>query len=64
MRNDTKCNIYLLVDKLGLNPNEINKIMNKKVVSEQISFSNGPPWYPGGKYGTISINEFLFYKKI
>lgn len=59
MEKDTKCKIYELGSKLGLNKNEINIIMNEQnIFSEKSSFSNGPNWYSGGRYGTISINEF------
>lgn len=48
MEKDTKCKIYELGSKLGLNKNEINIIMNEQnIFSEKSSFSNGPNWYSG-----------------
>lgn len=59
MKKDTKFKIYKLGNKLGLSKDELNIIMNEQnIFSEKSSFSNGPNWYPGGRYGTISINEF------
>jgi len=59
MKNKTTSKIYLLGEKIGLTKEDINTaLLNLNKKPEQIYFSNGPPWYPGGRYGTISINEF------
>lgn len=51
--------IHKLGSKLGLNKNEIDTMINKQeFIQEQTSFSFGPPFYPGNRYGTISIKEF------
>lgn len=57
MKNHTKTEIYGLGNKLGLNNTDIENILVNSN-PEQVSFSAGPCWYPGGRYGTISIKDF------
>ena len=49
--------IYEIGKTLGLKKNDINFIFNPSV-SKQASLSLGPIWYPGSRYGAISIKEF------
>jgi len=59
MKKDIIYQIFNLGSQLGLNKNEIKNIIHKQEsIKDQISFSSGPPFYPGGRYGTISIKEF------
>ena len=59
MKSKKVYNIYILGKELGLNKQDIDNIIsNPDKNLENVNFSNGPPWYPGGKYGVISINEF------
>ena len=59
MKQDIIFKIYKLGNKLGLNKNEINIMVDKQdFIQEQTSFSFGPSWYPGNRYGTISIHDF------
>ena len=54
-----KRKIYGLGIKLGLSKKDINDIMkDTSMGDEQTSFSSGPPTYPGGRYGTVSIKVF------
>jgi len=58
-KRTTKENLYKLGEKLGLAKKDFDDILkNTDSRKEQSSFSVGPPWYPGTKYGTISINDF------
>ncbi len=50
--------IYEFADKLGIQKNEVDLIIDKNFENEKIFLSIGPPWYPGGHYGTISIKDF------
>lgn len=53
-----KKKLYKLGEKLGLAKKDFDDILKYTVSrKEQPSFSIGPPWYPGTKYGTISIND-------
>ena len=50
---------YQVGNKLGLSQIEIKNILNggaKK--TNQAKLETGPPWYPGGFYGSISIKDF------
>ncbi len=50
---------YTSAKALGLNKKEIYAILNDtSAIVEQTSFSSGPPMYPGGRYGTVSIKVF------
>jgi hypothetical protein len=40
-----------------------NILNNTQYSTEHLSFSLGPPDYPGGFYGTISISDFDISKK-
>ena len=58
-RKMEKENLYKLGEKLGLSKKDFDDILkNSNNRKEQLSFQIGPPWYPGTKYGTISINDF------
>jgi hypothetical protein len=57
MNNNFKNQIKQLGKMLGLNNNDINIALNNKI-SEHTSYSMGPNWYPGCRYGTISIKDF------
>ena len=57
MNNITTPEIYKLGNKLGLNKIDIDIVLVNSN-NEQTSFSIGPGWYPGGRYGAISIKEF------
>jgi hypothetical protein len=57
MKNSIKQEIHKLGKMIGLNENDIALMLNDSI-NEQYYFSTGPPWYPGGRYGTISINDF------
>ncbi len=57
MNNTFKLKIHQLGKMVGLNKNDITQVLSDTVY-EQISLSSGPSWYPGGRYGTISIKEF------
>ena len=51
--------------QLGLDTEQIHAIMNtNQHENEQLSFSLGPPYYGGGYYGTISISDFTFAKRL
>ncbi|UCF49094.1 MAG: hypothetical protein JSU91_04910 [Thermoplasmatales archaeon] len=56
MKHLTKNKIYRFGDKLGLSSIDIDNIIIKSS-PEQIYFSTGPNWYPGGRYGTFSIKD-------
>ncbi|GAG84781.1 unnamed protein product [marine sediment metagenome] len=50
---------YKSAKMLGLNKKEIDDILNDtSAIAEQTSFSSGPFQYPGGRYGTVSIEVF------
>jgi len=50
---------YKSAKALGLNKKEIDAVLNDvSDRAEQSSFYLGPPMYPGGRYGTFSINVF------
>ena len=42
---------------IGLNENDITSMI-KESINEKYYFSTGPSWYPGGRYGTISVKDF------
>ena len=47
---------YKLGKKLGLNKKDIDQVLNDMPPDfEHASFSIGPPFYGGGRYGTISL---------
>jgi len=48
---------YHTASRLGLTNQEIEGIILNNV-PEPVSFSIGPPYYPGAHYGTVSINDF------
>lgn len=51
-------NLFKLYEKLGLNKKDFNDILkNSNNRKEQLSFSIGPSWYPGNRYGSICIND-------
>jgi len=51
--------IYSLGKRIGLNKKDIdNVIMNSGKKLEQVNFSYGPYEYHGGRYGTVSLNDF------
>jgi len=49
--------------KLNLSSEQIQNILNTtQHTTEYLSFSLGPPHYPGGFYGCVSINDFNIIK--
>jgi hypothetical protein len=51
--------LIILREKLGLVKEDFDDIFcYESGLKEHSSFSIGPPWYPGTKYGTISIDVF------
>lgn len=50
--------IYGLADKLGLQKNEVDLIINKNFENEPTYLSAGPSWYSGAHYGSICIYDF------
>ncbi len=56
MKNHTEIKIYKLGNKLGLSNIDIENIIENSSL-EQVYFSSGPPWYPGNRYGTVSIKD-------
>jgi hypothetical protein len=55
----SKENLYKIGNKLGLLKKDVKDILNSNGNGrERAYFSMGPSWYPGTKYGTISIKEF------
>ena len=63
--NNIKFELIKFGKKLGLNKKDIdNMLIEADPRNEQTSFSLGPPWYCGGYYGTVSINEFQYNSKI
>lgn len=48
---------------IGLNQQEIKKIMQRSPMHEQTSLSTGPV-YHGSYYGTLSIKDFKSYKNL
>jgi len=57
MNNNFKHEIKQLGKMLGLDKNDINLVLNS-TTNEPTSFSIGPSWYPGLRYGVISIKDF------
>ena len=57
MKNTITPEIYKLGKKLGLNKMDINIVL-VNTNNKQTSLSLGPPWYPGNRYGVISIKKF------
>ena len=52
--------IYNLGNELGLNNDEIRKILNNSnETKQQAVLTSGPYQYPGTHYGTISIKDFI-----
>ena len=49
-------NLLRIARMLNIRDEDILNLFNSR--KEQISLSIGPIWYPGTKYGTISINNF------
>jgi len=59
MKNFTISKIYELGTKLGLNKLDMDIVLvNSNAETEQASFSIGPCWYPGNRYGAISFKDF------
>ena len=57
MKNIETLDIYELGNKLGLSNIEIKSILLNPN-AKQASYSIGPGWYPGLRYGAISIKDF------
>ena len=55
-KNTQEKNLYTLLDQLNISEEEITTIID--MPSTISTFSAGPGTYPGGRYGTISINDF------
>ncbi len=56
--------IIQLGKQLGLDAEQIQSILRTtQQTTEHLSFSQGPPQYPGSYYGTISISDFNITKK-
>ena len=55
-RNQIDNKLLRISRMLDLRNEDVLSILNNR--KEQISFSIGPIWYPGTKYGTISIDDF------
>lgn len=55
-----KEDIYRLGNRVGLNKDDIDVVLNYELVSdEQAYLSCGPGWYfPGTLYGTVSTYDF------
>ena len=52
-------NLYKLGKKLRLRKHDIDLILNiSQQTNEPAVVLNGPPWYPGTHYGSISISDF------
>ena len=59
MNNIAISEVYKLGNKLGLNKNDVDfALENPHAEIEKTYSSTGPTWYPGGRYGSISITEF------
>ena len=62
MNENFNYKIYNIITDLGINKHDLEFILkNSNPKSETSSMSLGPPWYPGSRYGTISIKEFKFF---
>ena len=57
MKSRKNKKFYAVAETLGLDKKIIDSILND-TSREQVSFSSGPPVYPGGRYGTVSIKSF------
>ena len=57
MKTIETAEIYELGNKIGLSKKDINIILLNSN-TEQASYSIGPGWYPGLRYGALSIKEF------
>ena len=57
MKNIETLEIYELGNKLGLSKIEIDSVLLNSN-AEQAFYSIGPSWYPGLRYGALSINDF------
>ena len=55
-KNQIENNLFRIGRMLDIRKEDILNFNNNR--KEQPSFSIGPAWYPGAKYGTISINDF------
>lgn len=56
--------VIKLGKQLDLPTKQIQNILNNaQPVTEYVSFSLGPPHYPGAFYGSISSNDFDISKK-
>jgi hypothetical protein len=50
---------YKLINQVGLNKKDFDDFLkNPNKNNKHLSYSVGPPFYPGTKYGTISVNDF------
>lgn len=63
MQDKLEYNIYCLGKKIGLDKKEIHTILNDNAVVEPTYFSSGPPFYPGNRYGAISISDLKIQKE-
>jgi hypothetical protein len=60
-----KSRIVELGRQLGLTTEQINSIMDDTLQDiEPVSLSLGPPHYPGAHYGTVSIIDFNYERKM
>lgn len=57
MKTIETAEIYELGNKIGLSKKDINIVLLNSN-TEQASYSIGPGWYPGLRYGALSIKEF------
>ena len=62
MNKDLKNKIYGIGSKIGLNTKDLNLIINDMDSTSKVSYSSGPPGYPGGRYGTVSTKDFEMRK--
>lgn len=51
--------LYKLINQVGLNKKDFDDFLkNLNKSNKHLSYSVGPPFYPGTKYGTISVIDF------
>jgi hypothetical protein len=54
-----KEDLYKLGERIGLNSDDIDNLLNYEIVNEeQVYLSCGPNYSPGFLYGTISTYDF------
>ena len=59
MNNISISQVYKLGNKLGLNKNDVDFVLENPHADIEKAYSSiGPPIYPGTRYGSISITEF------